>query len=260
MAYFATQALTASIKGTSILKGISLDVERGEFLSLLGPSGCGKTTFLKTVAGLLDPDAGTVSLDGRDVTRLAPQKRGAVIVFQDLRLFPHMNVQENITFGMRMLKAPVEEQDAVARDLLDKVGLGGLQKRRVDELSGGQQQRVALARALAIKPRLLLLDEPFSSLDANLRQRMRELVRALHDSLGLTSVLVTHDHAEALLLSDRIAMMFDGQLVQVDRPRNILNHPKTEQVADYFCELNLVNAKLQAFLTTPEEREEQDER
>lgn len=246
--WFSAQGLAVSLQGVPILKGIDLDVAKGEFLSLLGPSGCGKTTFLKTIAGLLMPDSGNISLGGISLNSVPPQKRGTVVVFQDMRLFPHMNVLDNVAFGLKMQGAKTAERRDTARALLDKVGLSGFEKRRIRELSGGQQQRVALARALAIKPRLLLLDEPFSSLDTNLRQRMREMVRALHDSLSLTTILVTHDHAEALLLSDRIAMMFEGKLVQTDSPRILLEQPATPEVAEYFSELNLVNERIQAML------------
>jgi ABC-type Fe3+/spermidine/putrescine transport system ATPase subunit len=250
--WFSTHGLTVSLQGNLILKNIDLVVAKGEFLSLLGPSGCGKTTFLKTIAGLLVPDSGDVNLGGASLNSVPPQQRGTVVVFQDMRLFPHMNVIDNVAFGLKMQGRRIAARHDAAHDLLDKVGLSDFGKRHVRELSGGQQQRVALARALAIKPRLLLLDEPFSSLDTNLRQRMREMVRALHDSLSLTTVLVTHDHAEALLLSDRIAMMFEGELVQIDSPRILLEQPATPEVAEYFSELNLINERIQDIFATPE--------
>jgi ABC-type Fe3+/spermidine/putrescine transport system ATPase subunit len=243
-AYFCARDLEVALGGSPIIKDLDLEVAAGEFIALLGPSGCGKTTFLKTVAGLLAPSAGELVLDGSPLANVAPQKRGVVVVFQDLRLFPHMNVLENVAFGLRMQGVPKQQRHAAAKELLEQVGLRNLEKRRTRELSGGQQQRVALARALAIRPRLLLLDEPFSSLDANLRQRMRELVRQLHDQLHLTTILVTHDYAEALLLSDRIAMMFAGKLVQTATPRQILAKPATAQVAEYFSELEQVSEKL----------------
>ncbi|SHH65651.1 iron(III) transport system ATP-binding protein [Sporobacter termitidis DSM 10068] len=240
MDYFSISKLHVALGGCSILKGIDFEVKKGELVSLLGPSGCGKSTLLKTTAGLIAPEQGEIHINAIRVNNVPPEKRGAVIVFQDLRLFPHLNVAENIEFGLKMKGIQKEERCATVTRMLDKVGLSGYEKRKIHELSGGQQQRVALARALAGKPELLLLDEPFSSLDNHLRQKMRELVLALHRELNLTTVLVTHDQEEALMLSDRVAVMLNGQIVQFDTPKNIYEFPSSPEVADYFGDMNYI--------------------
>ena len=203
-------------------------------MSLLGPSGCGKTTLMKAVAGILPAQEGRIFLDGRDITHLPIHKRGTVIVFQDMRLFPHKSVVENVAFPLKMQGVSKEERIAQAEALLEKVQLAGFGSRKPAELSGGQQQRVALARALAAKPKLLLLDEPFSALDENLREDMRSLVLHLKDEFGMTVILVTHDREEALSMSDRVALMFNGKLIQTGTPRDVYSHPATRQAADYF--------------------------
>lgn len=230
----SVQGVRVSLHGQQILHGIDLVVRPGELISLLGPSGCGKSTLLKTIAGLVEPEAGEISIDGRPVLQLPTEKRGAVIVFQDLRLFENMTVAGNIEFSLRLQKLARPQREERVRQLLEIVRLPGLQKRRVGELSGGQMQRVALARALAANPRLLLLDEPFSSLDEELREELRSFVHQLHRSSGITIVMVTHDKNEALSMSDRIALMIDGRLVQVDTPQNIYRRPATRQASDYF--------------------------
>ncbi len=245
MDYFTLRDVHVALGGSSILKGISLQVKKGEMISLLGPSGCGKSTLLKTTAGLIEADQGEVWIGDKLMNHVAPENRGAVIVFQDLRLFPHMDVGENIAFGLKMKGIRQEESNTRIRALLEKVGLTGYEKRKVQELSGGQQQRVALARALASRPRLLLLDEPFSSLDDHLRQKMRELVLALHQELDLTTLLVTHDQEEALLMSDRVAVMFNGRIEQYDTPQNLYEHPATPEIADYFGEMNYISGAVQ---------------
>lgn len=240
MDHFSLKNIQVTLGGTKILKGIDFEVHQGEFVALLGPSGCGKSTLLKTAAGLLEPEAGEVYIGGRLANQIAPELRGTVIVFQDLRLFPHMNVSENVEFGLKMKGIPKEIRHQKVLQLLSKVGLAGYEKSKVYELSGGQQQRVALARALITEPEVLLLDEPFSSLDENLRQKMRELVIALHRELGLTTILVTHDQEEALVMSDRIAIMLDGQILQYDTPKSVYEHPSCPEVADYFGEMNYI--------------------
>lgn len=226
--------LTVEINGKTILSKLSLDVKEGEFVSLLGSSGCGKSTLLKTIAGILPAKEGLIFLGGRDITKLAPHKRKAVIVFQDMRLFPHMTVAENVAFPLKMQGVSKNERLAAASEYLEMVQLCGFDNRRVSTLSGGQQQRVALARALCAKPSLLLLDEPFSALDENLRDEMRSLVRSLHDKTHMTTVLVTHDQHEALSLSDRMALMVDGEMLQTGSPREIYERPCHRSVADYF--------------------------
>jgi len=217
-----------------VLKDLTLQVAEGEFLSLLGPSGCGKSTLMKTIAGILDARSGRIWLDGRDITKLPVHKRGTVVVFQDMRLFPHKSVAENVAFPLKMQGVPKRERLKTAEMLLEKVRMAGFGSRKPGELSGGQQQRIALARALAAQPKLLLLDEPFSALDENLREDMRHLVLQLQKEFHMTVILVTHDREEALSMSDRVALLFDGKLHQVGTPREVYACPADRQVADYF--------------------------
>ena len=228
------QNLTAGYDQDVILKDFSLSVEEGEFLSLLGPSGCGKSTLLKTIAGIVPAKKGSICLDGQDITNLPIHKRGTTVLFQDMRLFPHKSVAENVAFPLKMKGVPKEKRIKTAEALLEKVQLAGFGSRRPMELSGGQQQRVALARALAAKPKLLLLDEPFSALDENLREDMRSLVLQLKQEFRMTVILVTHDREEALSMSDRIALMFEGALIQTGTPKEVYTRPATRQAADYF--------------------------
>ena len=226
--------LKVALDNQNILRDVSLEVRDGEFISLLGPSGCGKSTMLKTIAGLLPVSGGEIFIGDRDVSKVPTHKRGAVVVFQDLRMFPHMTAAENVAFPLKMQGIPKKERMSLALEYLKKVHLEGRGDQPVSKMSGGQQQRVALARALAAKPKLLLLDEPFSALDENLREDMRLLVKSLQREFGITTVMVTHDRGEALSMSDRVALMFDGEIVQYDRPERIYAHPATRQAADYF--------------------------
>ena len=226
--------LSVVLDGQSILRDVSLEVRDGEFVSLLGPSGCGKTTMLKTIAGLLPVGGGEIFLGDQEVSHVPTHKRGAVVVFQDLRMFPHMTALENVAFPLKMQGIPKKERLKIAAEYLKKVQLEGREDQPVAQMSGGQQQRVALARALAAKPKLLLLDEPFSALDENLREDMRVLVKQLQQELAVTTILVTHDRGEALSMSDRVALMFGGRIVQIGTPRQVYHHPGSRQVADYF--------------------------
>jgi len=216
-----------SFGAANVLGGVNLGVAKGEFVSLLGPSGCGKTTLLRIVAGLLGVDRGTVKLDGQDITALPPHKRDVGVVFQNYALFPHLTVAENVAFGLKARgRGASETREAVAR-FLDLVHLADFADRSVRALSGGQQQRVAVARALAVRPKLLLLDEPFSALDRKLRETMQIDLRRLLRELGTTSVFVTHDQDEALTMSDRIAVMNCGAIEQFDTPEAIYRRPAT---------------------------------
>ncbi len=223
-----------------VVADVCIDVERGEFFGLLGPSGCGKTTTLRMIAGLEKPDTGTIEFDGSDITNLAAERRGFGMVFQNYALFPHLNVFENVAFGLRARKRPIAEIRERVKGALELVQLPGYEKRRVDELSGGQQQRVAIARAIAIEPALLLFDEPLSNLDVSLREATRGELRELVARLGLTAVYVTHDQEEAFALCDRISVMSGGQILQTGRPRDLYEHPAQLSVARFLGRNNLI--------------------
>ena len=218
---------TKAFGSTTVLAGVDLGVRRGEFVSLLGPSGCGKTTLLRIVAGLLGADGGTVRLDGADITGVPTHKRGVGVVFQSYALFPHLSVADNVAFGLRAQRRPADTVASTVSRFLDLVHLGALADRPVRGLSGGQQQRVAVARALAVAPKLLLLDEPFSALDRKLRETMQIDLRHILREVGITTVLVTHDQEEALVMSDRIAVMSKGAIEQFDTPEGIYTRPRT---------------------------------
>ena len=211
----------------------TFQVRRGEFFSLLGPSGCGKTTLLRMIAGFEQPTGGHIRIEGDDVTAAPPQARPTAMVFQNYALFPTMTVGENVGYGLRVRKVPRAERDRRVREVLERVDLGGLEARPVTQLSGGQQQRVALARALAVRPAVLLFDEPLSNLDVALREQTRRELKALQHDLGTTSVYVTHDQQEALALSDRIAVMRAGRVLQIGPPRELYHRPATAFVAQF---------------------------
>ena len=221
---------------THILHDIDLEVESGEFFCFLGSSGCGKSSLIKTIAGLMQEQTGEIVLDGTPLHERAPQKREAIVVFQDLRLFENMTIGENVAYPLRIKGVGKAERLRRAEGYLEQVQLAGFSKRHTGELSGGQAQRVALARALAAEPRLLLLDEPFSSLDENLREDMRALVMSIHRSTGLTTIMVTHDQHEALAMADRIVVMSEGRIVQVGTPKEIYEHPASYEIACYFAD------------------------
>ena len=222
-----------------VIKPLSLDVAQGEMLALLGPSGCGKTTTLRIIAGFEVPDTGSVRIGGRDVTGLPPNKRALGMVFQSYSLFPHMTVGENVAFGLKMRGVAKAERTRVARAMLQTVRLDQFEGRAVQQLSGGQQQRVALARALATEPAVLLLDEPLGALDKSLRERMQFELRELQRRFNITSILVTHDQEEALTMSDRVAVMNAGEVVQIGRPAEVYDRPKTRFVAEFLGTANI---------------------
>ncbi len=232
--------LNVKLQKENILHEVNVKIKEGEFISLLGASGCGKSTLLKSIAGLIEIESGEIFLEEKSIKDIPPEKRGTVIVFQDLRLFPHMTVEKNIAFSMELKKIPKKIQKERVSQLLKEVQLEGYEKRRIREMSGGQLQRVALARALAAEPRVLLLDEPFSGLDAKLRIEMARLVKKLHQTRYLTTILVTHDKQEALQLSDRIALMSEGRIIQYDLPHNMLYHPQNQKVVEYFGKANCI--------------------
>jgi len=229
-----------SFGAVKAVDGVSLDVGEGEFFFLLGPSGCGKTTLLRIVAGFCEPDAGEVRFGGRVVNRVPPHKRNTGMVFQNYALWPHMTVAQNVAYGLELRRLPRAEVRRRVGEALEMVRLAGLQDRKPNALSGGQQQRVALARALVIEPDMLLLDEPLSNLDAKLRIDMRKELRRIHAETGITTVYVTHDQKEALSLAQRIAVMRDGRVEQVDSPRALYLKPAGRFVAEFIGQANVI--------------------
>ena len=225
----------------AVLDNISLKISKGEFITLLGSSGCGKTTTLRIIAGLEQPDAGSVWLDGREVTGLEPNQRNVNTVFQNYALFPHMNVAENIGYGLKLKKVPKSEIRKKVSQMLELVQLEGYEKRKPSELSGGQKQRVAIARALVNNPEVLLLDEPLGALDLQLRRAMQIELKHLQKKLGITFIYITHDQEEAINMSDRIAVMKDGRIEQIGTPDEIYNHPKTSYVATFVGNANILH-------------------
>ena len=228
-------------EGEAVLDNISLEISKGEFITLLGSSGCGKTTTLRIIAGLEQPDAGSVWLDGREVTGLEPNQRNVNTVFQNYALFPHMNVAENIGYGLKLKKVPKSEIRKKVSQMLELVQLEGYEKRKPSELSGGQKQRVAIARALVNNPKVLLLDEPLGALDLQLRRTMQIELKHLQKKLGITFIYITHDQEEAINMSDRIAVMRDGRIEQIGTPDEIYNHPKTSYVATFVGNANILH-------------------
>lgn len=228
-------------EGEAVLDNISLEISKGEFITLLGSSGCGKTTTLRIIAGLEQPDAGSVCLDGREVTGLEPNQRDVNTVFQNYALFPHMNVAENIGYGLKLKKVPKSEIRKKVSQMLELVQLEGYEKRKPSELSGGQKQRVAIARALVNNPKVLLLDEPLGALDLQLRRAMQIELKHLQKKLGITFIYITHDQEEAINMSDRIAVMKDGRIEQIGTPDEIYNHPKTSYVATFVGNANILH-------------------
>ncbi|WP_044956549.1 ABC transporter ATP-binding protein [Halomicrobium katesii] len=233
------EGLTVGYDDVTALDDVSLSVTDGEFFTLVGPSGCGKTTTLRSIAGLESPDRGTVSIGGRGVTGEPPEDRETGIVFQNYALFPHMSVRENVAYGLQFRDSPARDDDERVTELLELVEVADLADRDPDQLSGGQQQRVALARALAPEPAVLLLDEPLSALDAQLRQRLRVQIKRIQSELGITTVYVTHDQAEALAISDRVAVMREGRVEQVATPETVYREPATRFVAEFVGDNNV---------------------
>ena len=241
--------LTKAYGKLTVVDRVDLTLEEGEFVSLLGPSGCGKTTTLRMIAGFVDPTGGTISVDGNVLSApgavVPPERRGMSMIFQSYAIWPNMTVEENVAFGLKLRKLPGDEVKRRVREMLAVVKLDQLGHRYPAELSGGQQQRVALARAIVVKPSVLLLDEPLSNLDANLREEMRFEIRRLHDEFRITTVYVTHDQAEAMATSDRIAVMNQGRIEQVDAPHLLYTKPRTRFVAGFVGRTNLLEARIE---------------
>ena len=233
--------LTRRFGDVVAVDNLNLEIESGELVAFLGPSGCGKTTTLRMITGLLLPSEGDVRFNETSILTVPTEKRGAVMVFQKHLLFPTMDVAQNVGFGLRMQRVDKRQISRRVGEMLELVRLPGYQKRRAHELSGGQQQRIALARALIVEPRVLLLDEPLANLDANLRLEMRELIRRIQRELKITTIFVTHDQEEAVMLADRVALMFDGVLQQYDAPQTFYERPRTAQIARFFRNDNLLS-------------------
>ena len=226
------------------LRGINLDIASGEFFSLLGPSGCGKTTLLRVIAGFEDLNDGGILIDGRDMARVPANKRPTNMVFQSYAIFPHLSVEENVGFGLRKSGLSKAEKTRAVGELLEMVGLEGFGPRAAHALSGGQRQRVALARALILEPKVLLLDEPLSALDKKIREQMQSELRRLQREVGITFILVTHDQEEALIMSDRIAVMFEGEIAQMDDPQSLYRRPLTRRVGEFIGVMNFLEARM----------------
>jgi putative spermidine/putrescine transport system ATP-binding protein len=242
MIQLSIQMLTKRYKTGEGVSDISLEVKKGELVTLLGPSGCGKTTVLRSIGGFLEPDSGDILIQGKSVLKLPPEKRPTAMVFQGYNLWPHMNVYNNLAFGLKIRKKSSGEIEEAIKRVLELVRLPGSQKKFPSELSGGQQQRIAVARAFLLEPAVLLLDEPFSALDAKLRHEMREELREIQASTGLTMVFVTHDQEEALSISDRIIVMNAGSIEQEANPQEIYDNPSSLFVAQFIGKMNFVKA------------------
>ncbi len=233
--------ISVSFDGEQVLSDLNLSIKDKEFITLLGPSGCGKTTTLRIIAGFVEPDSGEVLFDGKKINGVPAYKRQVNTIFQRYALFPHLNVYENIAFGLRVKKMKEDEIDKKVKEMLALVNLSGLEKRKVDTMSGGQQQRVAIARAIANNPKVLLLDEPLAALDLKLRKDMQTELKKIQEQLGITFIFVTHDQEEALSMSDRVVVMDNGKIQQVGTPQDIYNEPENAFVADFIGESNILD-------------------
>lgn len=245
--------LTKRFSTTTAVQDLSLEVAPGSFTALLGPSGCGKSTTLSMIAGLLTPDAGDICFDGASVVQVAPERRNVGLVFQKPLLFPHLTIEQNVAFGLRMRRLDRAEIRGRVHQMLERVQLSGLARRRVSELSGGQEQRAALARALVLRPKVLLLDEPFSQLDAALRREMRALIRGLHEESAVTTLFVTHDQHEAVEVADTIALLLDGRLAGRGDPEQFYAHPPSLAAARFFGVTNEISGRVAAGQFTADE-------
>lgn len=236
--------IAVSFDGEQVLKNFNLTIGDGEFVTLLGPSGCGKTTVLRTIGGFVTPDSGDVFFGDEKINNVPPHKRAVNTIFQKYALFPHLNVYENVAFGLRIKKAPENEIEKTVSEMLSIVNLSGFEKRNINSLSGGQQQRVAIARALAVKPRVLLLDEPLGALDLKLRREMQVELKKIQQQMGITFIYVTHDQEEALTMSDTVVVLNQGYIQQIGTPESIYNEPENAFVADFIGDSNIIGATM----------------
>lgn len=243
--FLTLHELYKSFGDVKAVNNISVTIKKGELVSFIGPSGCGKTTLLRTIGGFHQQDTGEIILDGEKIDHLPPERRLTGMVFQNYALFPHMTVYKNVEYGLGIQKVPHEERRRRVTKALAQVQLSGYEERKPSELSGGQQQRVAIARCLVLEPKVLLLDEPLSNLDANLRMLMREEIRRLKEELDLTIIFVTHDQEEALSISDRVIVLHDGMIQQLDTPENVYKHPANEFVAKFVGHANLLEGTVE---------------
>ncbi|ALR17742.1 ABC transporter ATP-binding protein [Vibrio natriegens] len=242
MSYVTAKNLTKRFGDNTVFEDIQFSIEQGEFITLLGPSGCGKSTLLRSLAGLNPVEGGTISVNGEDITHQVPQERGIGMVFQSYALFPNMTVEGNIAFGLKMKRLDADIIQREVAKVIELVDLKGKEKQYPHQLSGGQRQRVALARALVVKPRILLLDEPLSALDAKIRKHLRQQIRDIQKEMNLTTIFVTHDQEEAMIMSDRIFLMNKGEIVQAGTPEEIYTQPANEFVAGFMGHYNLVES------------------
>lgn len=247
MSYIEIEQVSKAYEDTQqVLKQVSLSIEKGEFVTLLGPSGCGKTTLLRSIAGLETVDSGRIYIDGVNITHLSPRQRNLAMIFQQHSLFPTMTVYDNIAFGLKLKKMPKSQIDQKVRDTLAIIDLVGSEKKYPSQLSGGEQQRVSLARCIVTDPKVLLLDEPFSAIDAKLRKSLQVKIKQIHTALGITSIFVTHDQEEAMRMSDRIYLMKDGQIEQCGSPMDLYLSPKSAYVAGFIGHYNMIEGPLWA--------------
>ena len=241
MSYVVVSNLTKSFDNTPVFANINFTIKKGEFITLLGPSGCGKSTLLRCIAGLNSVNEGRIMVEGQEITDLPPQKRGIGMVFQAYALFPNMTAYENIAFGLKIKGINPKEIERKVKEIIEVVELQGREDHLIDELSGGQRQRVALARALVTQPRILFLDEPLSALDAKIRKRLRYMIRKIQKEMGLTTIFVTHDQEEAMVMSDRIFLMHQGAIVQSGTPSEVYAHPINEFAAGFMGNYNIID-------------------
>ncbi len=244
--------LKKSYKDNLVVDDFTLEIDKREFVTILGPSGCGKTTTLKMIGGFLKPDSGNIIIDGKDITNVAANLRPTATVFQNYALFPNMNVIDNVSYGLKFKKIKKSEARKMAEEMLDTIGLKEHAYSDINKLSGGQMQRVALARALILNPKVLLLDEPFSNLDAKLRVKMREEIKQIQHKFGITMIFVTHDQEEALSISDRVVIMNEGRIEQIGKPEEVYKNPKTLFVADFIGRINIIEMNGEKRMIRPE--------